>query len=262
MATIFGQADQAHAAELIERYDAQSARAEFESRYGRGWQRQLANNLGIAESTLSGWLKTGELPKWASIAIGAFLHRAPERCPWHAVKNHEKYEVYGFEGPVGRLIADGISAENDARLIAAAPALRDACRSAWAALDDESHGDVISKLEVALDLAGSVETEASQVSDGEVSSDTALRASSPPPRRPKSRIAARTLRHWVDDGRITFAFEDGPSCELLLPSKDDKDGIRRVRSEAIAWGTKVGATNGQIDAIKKAFTSAGYHLRK
>lgn len=262
MATIFGQADQAHAAELIERYDAQSVRAEFESRYGRGWQRQLANNLGIAESTLSGWLKTGQVPKWASIAMGAFLHRAPDRCPWHAVKNHDKYEVYDFGGAVGRLIAGGISAENDALLIAAAPALRDACRSAWAALDDESNGDAISKIEVALDLAGSVETETALVSDGEVSSNRGLQASISPPRRPKSRIATHTLRHWIADGRITFAFDDGPSSEWALPAKADKDGIGKVRSEAIAWGKKVGATDGQVDAIKKALTSAGYHLRK
>jgi len=47
-----------------------------------------------------------------------------------------------------------------------------------------------------------------------------------------------------------------------LPKRDDKAGIRRVRDAAVQFAEENGATVGQVFAVKKALTEAGYHLVK
>ncbi|MFQ5708728.1 MAG: hypothetical protein ACE5HO_14830 [bacterium] len=59
---------------------------------------------------------------------------------------------------------------------------------------------------------------------------------------------------------LLVSFKDGISKKWSLPSRDDKIAIRRVRDEATTFAKQNGATPGQVDAVKKALTSAGYYL--
>jgi hypothetical protein len=66
----------------------------------------------------------------------------------------------------------------------------------------------------------------------------------------------------VVTGYLTVAFADGASNKWALPPKEDKQALRKVRSGAIEFAEQNGATRGQVDAVIKALTSTGYHLRK
>ena len=154
------QSDEEFADQVADQVDGARVRSAFAARYGRGWQRKLANNLGIAESTLSGWLKSNEFPTSAKLAIGSLLLRhelrnAPE---WRPVKRDDTYAVYAFEGRVGRPVADNIQNEDDAYLIAAAPALLEACKEAWPVFGDardsmDGWGDLADQLGDAVEAA-------------------------------------------------------------------------------------------------------------
>ena len=39
-------------------------------------------------------------------------------------------------------------------------------------------------------------------------------------------------------------------------------GIRKIRDEAVYFAKNNGATSGQINAVKKTLTEAGYHITK
>jgi hypothetical protein len=54
--------------------------------------------------------------------------------------------------------------------------------------------------------------------------------------------------------------EDGILQTWNLPSKNDKEGIRVVVNEALAFGEHHGASEGQLKAIRKALTDNGYYL--
>lgn len=150
--------DQDFAEELVSEIDANWVRSTYSYRYGRGWQRRLANNLGVAESTISGWLKADQIPNWAKLAMGALVLRdtLSNVSPWRPVKTEAGYAVYSYEGQIGALQADGIPTATVAFLIAAAPALRDACAEAEMVMGDaglEEWEDIIQKLRDVLDAA-------------------------------------------------------------------------------------------------------------
>lgn len=130
--------DEQFAEDVAGLVDVQSVQEAFRRRYGDGWQRKLANNLGVAESTLSGWLKKGEFPPVAKLSLGMLLlrHELSRPQTWRVVKSGGSYAVYSFEDRVGRTVAENISKLDDAFLIAAAPALRAAGAEAWVVLDD------------------------------------------------------------------------------------------------------------------------------
>jgi len=66
-----------------------------------------------------------------------------------------------------------------------------------------------------------------------------------------------------EDEQLVIMFEDGASKKWDLPDKTDKDGIRALRDEAVAFALKNGASDpGQTNAVRKALTDAGYHLIK
>lgn len=81
--------------------------------------------------------------------------------------------------------------------------------------------------------------------------------------RTRTCVASRPLSAKVEKGVLRLAFADGPSYRWLLASRADKDIIRQVRRDAVAWAEENGATNpGQTNAVKKALTDARYYLTK
>jgi hypothetical protein len=75
------------------------------------------------------------------------------------------------------------------------------------------------------------------------------------------RKAKLVLSSRVTGGKLAVEFpEIRKSQEWELPVKSNKEGIRRVLEEALYFGEKHGATDGQLKAIRKALTENGYHL--
>lgn len=75
------------------------------------------------------------------------------------------------------------------------------------------------------------------------------------PRRATKRMSAR-----VEQGHLLVGFAGGLHERWELPDRSDKGGIRRVRNAAVAFAHRNKATLGQINAVKKALTEAGYYL--
>lgn len=80
--------------------------------------------------------------------------------------------------------------------------------------------------------------------------------------RGSRRLATKTLSARVEEGRLVVEF---PECEQKtsweLPAPSDRDAIRRIREAASAFATDNGATQGQVQAVKKALTENGYYVR-
>lgn len=78
----------------------------------------------------------------------------------------------------------------------------------------------------------------------------------------KRRIATQRMSAKIDGQELVVAFAGGASKRWSLPKRDDKAGIRRVRDAAVQFAVENGATVGQVFAVKKTLTEAGYHLVK
>lgn len=109
----------------------------FHSAWGRGWQSRLAEEIGVAPSTVSGWLKAGNFPKWAEITmrslaattLGVPVLSEPSCRP--VLMADGKYAVCVFEDGVGTQVAGGIEDRQFARILGAAPDLYTACYEAF-----------------------------------------------------------------------------------------------------------------------------------
>lgn len=77
-------------------------------------------------------------------------------------------------------------------------------------------------------------------------------------RKTKNTLSTRV----TDSGKLIADFNNGSRMEWVLPSRDDKTQIRKIRDEVKRFAQKNEATIGQINAIRKALTDAGYHLIK
>jgi hypothetical protein len=66
----------------------------------------------------------------------------------------------------------------------------------------------------------------------------------------------------TDDGYLLIEFLGGQSNKWKLPSKHDKNGIRRVKGLAIEFAQNNEASLGQINAVVKAMTDAEYWTTK
>jgi len=80
--------------------------------------------------------------------------------------------------------------------------------------------------------------------------------------RPLRRLSQTRMTTKIVDGKLLVRFEGGKSREWLLPDKNDKMEIKYIREQAIEFATSNGATMGQLNAVRKALTEAGYHLTK
>ncbi len=120
----------------------------FENKWGRGWQTRLADEIGVAPSTLSGWLKSEKFPKWAAITLNALLGNKGKVVElvvaqqWRAVRlSDQEYAVFSVEDQIGNPIAKGIPDAGDAIAIAALPELFQTCNNAYEVLGDEWEDD-------------------------------------------------------------------------------------------------------------------------
>ena len=80
--------------------------------------------------------------------------------------------------------------------------------------------------------------------------------------RSRTRQATRRISPRVQDDKLTVRIEGGPSRQWSLPSRSDKQTLRKLTYEAMDFAKNNGATEGQILAVRKALTDAGYHLTK
>ncbi len=72
-----------------------------------------------------------------------------------------------------------------------------------------------------------------------------------------NRMSSHVLR-----GLLIVEFASGHRREFKLPQVTDKQGIRSVRDEACAFAEDHEATLGQVNAVKKALTDAGYYVSR
>lgn len=78
----------------------------------------------------------------------------------------------------------------------------------------------------------------------------------------RSRMATRKMSSFVADQSLVVDFHGGPRQTFALADRADKKALRRVRNEAVDFAREAGASYGQVMAVKKALTEAGYHLTK
>lgn len=137
VAGAFGE-DEEYMAEIKSSLTPETVREVFKGRYGRGWQRKLSQTLGIAESTLSGWLRGDDLPTWGKLAIGAVLTREepPREGPLHAIRDGDSYLLVSVEPKKKEVLARGVKNERYARLFAAAPLIHRALEEATEVISD------------------------------------------------------------------------------------------------------------------------------
>ena len=79
---------------------------------------------------------------------------------------------------------------------------------------------------------------------------------------PRRLRAKKRMSSFIDANQLHVSFQDGTAQSWMLPQRSDKLEIRSVRNMAVAFARENGATIGQINAVKKALTEAGYHLIK
>ena len=72
--------------------------------------------------------------------------------------------------------------------------------------------------------------------------------------------AKHRMRSYVEANELHVGFYNGSARSWPLPARSDKDGIRAVREQACHFASEHGATEGQVNAVRKALTEAGYHL--
>lgn len=110
----------------------------WESTYGHGWKRRLAELADVPESTVHSWLKAKRLPPWLErilklLAENSRLKRNIKVFTSHVddcaeagqvVETDRGFAVYRFTGGVGKLVCDNISNEDTATEIASLPRLK------------------------------------------------------------------------------------------------------------------------------------------
>jgi len=75
------------------------------------------------------------------------------------------------------------------------------------------------------------------------------------------RKAERRLSPRIVGSKFEVRFPDHGNYRTWdLPEKDDKNGIRKMLTEALDFGWQNGATEGQLKHIRKALTENGYYL--
>ncbi|MGQ0664755.1 MAG: hypothetical protein ACT4P2_14485 [Pseudomonadota bacterium] len=142
MSEIEAKADAARREELVANLREERLAAQFEKRYGRGWQRRLAEVINVPVTTVNGWFRNRKFDSLAKLAFAVILQSTPRQTgKWVAVKMDNTFSVVDISGPVGRMVAENIPSIEYARLIAAAPALWEACGEAWVIFVDKSGDD-------------------------------------------------------------------------------------------------------------------------
>jgi hypothetical protein len=75
------------------------------------------------------------------------------------------------------------------------------------------------------------------------------------PNRSTRRLSPNTFR----DGYFVLGWDGVEELRLQLPDKADRVGIAGMITEAKRWASEGGATHGQLNAIDKTASDAGYY---
>ena len=78
----------------------------------------------------------------------------------------------------------------------------------------------------------------------------------------KERRATNRMTQTVNGNKLILEFDSGPRFERILPPKENRPAIRKVRDEAVEFVRSKGGTDGQEKAAIRALTSRGYHIAK
>ena len=84
----------------------------------------------------------------------------------------------------------------------------------------------------------------------------------PVPTSTKGKESTIKMSTRVEDSQLLVQFAGGARELWGLPNRSDKAAIRRVRDAAVTFARHKGATPGQVNAVKKALTDAGYYLMR
>jgi len=76
------------------------------------------------------------------------------------------------------------------------------------------------------------------------------------------KYATKRLSSRIQEDMLCLEFQDGISDCWILPSKINVDEIKEVRDKAVSFVKENGATIGQINAVKKTLTEAGYYVSR
>jgi hypothetical protein len=84
------------------------------------------------------------------------------------------------------------------------------------------------------------------------------------PRKANQRrsFATNRMSSYISGNQLRVEFATGQSGTWVLPAKSNKEGLRAIRSKAVEFAEKNGATVGQVNAVRKTLTEAGFHLLK
>jgi len=80
--------------------------------------------------------------------------------------------------------------------------------------------------------------------------------------RPRRTLATNRMSAVVRGDELVVEFADGSRRTWTLKAHGDKSALRLVRAEAIVFARQHSATPGQVNAVLKALTTAGYHLSR
>lgn len=80
--------------------------------------------------------------------------------------------------------------------------------------------------------------------------------------QPRRSFATDRMTSYISGNELRVSFASGPSNSWKLPPRDDKNAIRAVRDTATAFAEAHQATLGQVNAVKKTLTDAGYYVLK
>jgi len=75
-------------------------------------------------------------------------------------------------------------------------------------------------------------------------------------------FATDRMSSYIARDQLHVSFRSGASQSWELPDKNNKVELRSVRGKAVAFAREHEATVGQVNAVIKTLTDAGYHLTK
>ncbi len=79
---------------------------------------------------------------------------------------------------------------------------------------------------------------------------------------PRRSFATQRMSSYINNGQLNVGFQGGASRSWSLPPKNDKAALASMREKAVTFARENGATIGQVNAVKKTLTDAGYHLTR
>jgi hypothetical protein len=79
---------------------------------------------------------------------------------------------------------------------------------------------------------------------------------------PRRSFATQRMSSYTNNGQLHVSFAGGPERSWSLPGKNDKAALLAMREKAVAFVRENKATLGQVNALKKTLTDAGYYLTR